>query len=127
MLNFKKEHLSTAELAKITTLTDGKFDVGVMTELLTKIGASLAYYEPDAMVKSYLYQHSRSLVWDRDKLNFRNPKDKDSRNKGDPKILKGSPIMIQRAPNKSVRSATSLRLILKISVGALLVDKREPT
>jgi hypothetical protein len=48
MLNFKKDHLGTAELAKISSLADGTFDVGVMTKPLTKIGASLAYYEPDA-------------------------------------------------------------------------------
>ena len=88
MLNFKKDHLSTTELGKIATLTDGIFDVGVMTKLLTKIGASLTYYEPDAMVKSYLYQHSHSLGWERDKLHFRNPKEKDPRNKGDPKNSK---------------------------------------
>jgi hypothetical protein len=85
MLNFKKDHLSTTELGKISSLTEGVFDVGVLTKLLTKVGASLQYYEPDAMVKSYLYQHSHSLGWDRDKLHFRNPKEKDSRNKGDSK------------------------------------------
>ena len=88
MLSFKKDHLSQTELGKISTLTDGVFDVAVMTKLLTKIGASLVYYEPDARVKSYLYQHSHSLGWDRDKLHFRNPKEKDSRNKGDSKSPK---------------------------------------
>jgi hypothetical protein len=88
MLNFKKDHLSSTELGKIATLTEGIFDVGVMTKLLTKIGVSLTYYEPDAMVKSYLYQHAHSLGWDRDKLHFRNPKEKDSRTKGDHKSVK---------------------------------------
>ncbi len=91
MLNFQKDHLGTTELGKISSLTDGIFDVGVMTKLLTKIGASLAYYEPDAMVKSYLYQHSHSLGWDRDKLHFRNPKEKDPRTKGDSKSPKRKP------------------------------------
>jgi hypothetical protein len=91
MLNFKKDHLSNAELGKIAQLTKGIFDVEIMTKLLTKIGASLAYYEPDAMVKSYLYQHSHSLGWERDKLHFRNPKEKDSRTKGDSKGPKRKP------------------------------------
>ncbi len=88
MLNFKKDHLSNAELGKIAQLTEGIFDVEIMTKLLTKLGASLTYYEPDAMVKSYLYQHAHSLGWDRDKLHFRNPKEKDFRTKGDHKSVK---------------------------------------
>jgi hypothetical protein len=59
-----------------------------LTKLLTKLGASLEYYEPDAIVKSYLYQHAHSLGWDKDKLNFRNPKEKDSRHKGDSRSTK---------------------------------------
>ena len=105
MLNFKKVHLSTTELGKIATLTEGIFDVAVMTKLLTKIGASLEYYEPDAMVKSYLYQHSHSLGWDRDKLHFRNPKEKDSHNKGDSKSSKRGSSNEKRDP-KSKRQRT---------------------
>jgi hypothetical protein len=66
LLNFKKAHLTQNELGKITALATGIFDVATMTKLLTKLGASLEYYEPDAMVKSYLYQHAQSLGWDRD-------------------------------------------------------------
>jgi hypothetical protein len=54
MLNFRKDHLSTTEIGKISTLSDGIFDVAVMTKLLTQIAASLTHYEPDAMVKSEL-------------------------------------------------------------------------
>jgi hypothetical protein len=105
MLNFRKDHLSPTEIGKISTLTDGIFDVAVVTKLLTKIGASLMYYEPDAMVKSYLYQHSHSLGWERDKLHFRNPKEKDSRIKGDPKSSKRKPSNDKRDP-KSKRQKT---------------------
>ncbi len=52
LLNFKKAHLTQNELGKITTLATGIFDVATMTKLLTKLGASLKYYEPDAMVKT---------------------------------------------------------------------------
>jgi hypothetical protein len=88
LLNFKKAHLTQNELGKITTLATGIFDVATMTKLLTKLGASLEYYEPDAMVKSYLYQHAQSLGWDRDKLNFRNAKERDSKQRGDPRSSK---------------------------------------
>jgi hypothetical protein len=37
MLSFKKDHLSNAELGKIAQLTEGIFDVAVMTKLLTKL------------------------------------------------------------------------------------------
>jgi hypothetical protein len=91
ILNFKKAHFTQTELGKISTLAAGIFDVAYisMTKILTKLlGASLEYYEPDAMVKSYLYQHSQSLGWDRDKLNFRNPKERDSKQKGDSRSSK---------------------------------------
>jgi hypothetical protein len=88
LLNFKKAHLTQNELGKINTLATGIFDVATMTKLLTKLGASLEYYEPDNMVKIYLYQHAQSLGWDRDKLNFRNPKEKDSKQRGDPRPSK---------------------------------------
>ena len=91
LLNFKRAHLNQNELTKISTLADGVFDVATMTKLLTKLGASLEYYEPDAMVKSYLYQHAQSLGWDRDKLNFRNPKERDSKQRGDPRSSKRKP------------------------------------
>jgi hypothetical protein len=55
LLNFKKAHLTQNELTKIAALADGIFDVDSLTKLLTKLGASLKYYEPDAMVKIYLY------------------------------------------------------------------------
>jgi hypothetical protein len=58
MLNFRKDHLTNAEVAKVKDLSEGGFDIAVMKKLLTKLGASLVYYEPDAMVKSYLYQHA---------------------------------------------------------------------
>ncbi len=88
LLNFKKAQLPQNELGKIATLATGIFDVATMTKLLTKLGASLEYYEPDAMVKSYLYQYAQSLGWDRDKLNFRNPKERDSKQRGDPRSSK---------------------------------------
>jgi hypothetical protein len=40
------------------------------------------------MVKSYLYQHAQSLGWDRGKLNFRNPKERDSKQREDPRSPK---------------------------------------
>jgi hypothetical protein len=86
--NFKKAHLTQNELGKITTLATGIFDVATMTKLLTKLGASLEYYEPDAMVKSYLYQHAQSLGWDRDELNVQNPKERDSNQRGNPRSSK---------------------------------------
>jgi hypothetical protein len=61
IISFRRSHLTPNEIGRITTLTTGVFDIAVMTKLLTKLGASLEYYEPDAMVKSYLYQHSHSL------------------------------------------------------------------
>jgi hypothetical protein len=88
LLNFKKAHLTQNELGKIATLATGIFDVATVTKLLTKLGASLEYYELDAMVKSYLYQHAQSLGWDRDKLSFRNPKKRDSKQKEDSKSSK---------------------------------------
>jgi hypothetical protein len=88
LLNFKKAHLTPNELGKINTLATGIFDVATMTKLLTKLGASLEYYEPDNMVKSYLNQHAQSLGWNRDKLNFRNPKEKYSKQRGDPRSSK---------------------------------------
>ncbi len=91
MLNFKKDHLSNAELGKIEQLTEGIFDVGVMTKLLTKIGASLAYYEPGAMVKSYLYQHSHSLGWETS-FTSEIPRKKIPVLKGIPKVIKESPL-----------------------------------
>ncbi len=81
MLNFRKDHLTNAEVGKVNTLSKGVFDIAVMKKLLTKLGASLVYYEPNAMVKSYLYQHANSLGWTKDKLNFNNPRDKDSKRK----------------------------------------------
>jgi hypothetical protein len=84
MLNFRKDHLTTNEVGKINTLSEGIFDIAVMKKLLTKLGTSLVYYEPDAMVKSYLYQHAYSLGWAKDKLNFSNPKDKGSHNRREP-------------------------------------------
>ncbi len=86
--SFRRSHLTPQELGRITALTTGVFDIAILTKLLTKLGASLEYYEPDAMVKSYLYQHSHSLGWDKDKLNFRNPKERDSRHKGDSRSAK---------------------------------------
>jgi hypothetical protein len=70
--------LTTNEIGKVNTLSEGIFDIAVMKKLLTKLEASLAYYEPDAMVKSYFYQHANSLGWAKDKLNFSNPKGKGS-------------------------------------------------
>ncbi len=81
MLNFRKDHLTTNEIGKVNALSEGVFDIAVMKKLLTKLGFSLVYYEPDAMVKSYLYQHANSLGWAKDKLNFNNPNDKGSHNK----------------------------------------------
>ncbi len=75
-------------MGKIAALAMGIFDVVALTTLLTKLGASLEYYEPYAMVKSYLYQHVQSLGRDRDKLNFRNPKERDSKHKGDSRSSK---------------------------------------
>ncbi len=126
MLNFKKDHLSNAELGKIAQLTEGIFDVGVMTKLLTKIGASLAYYEPDAMVKSYLYQHSHSLGWDRDKFHFRNPKEKDSRTKGDSKGPKRKPSSDARDSRHKRQKLDTLK-IREINAGENRVDKRART
>jgi hypothetical protein len=84
MLDFRKDHLTNTEVGKVNTLSEGVFDIAVMKNLLTKLGASLVYYEPDAMVKSYLYQHANSLGWTNDKLNFNNPKDKGSHSKREP-------------------------------------------
>ncbi len=84
MLNFRKDHLTNAEVGRVSTPSEGIFDIAIMKKLLTKLGASLSYYESDAMVKSYLYQHANSLGCAKDKLNFNNPKDKGSYNRREP-------------------------------------------
>jgi hypothetical protein len=127
MLNFKKDHLSQTELGKISALTDGVFDVAVMTKLLTKIGASLVYYEPDAMVKSYLYQYSHSLGWNRDKLPSETPRKRIPVIKGIPKVLKGSPLITQETPVTSDKSTTQPRFVLGTYVGEKCVDRKART
>jgi len=96
LISFRRSHLTPQELGRITTLTTGVFDIAILTKLLTKLGASLEYYEPDAMVKNYLFQHSHSLGWDKDKLHFRIPKERESRHKGDSRSTK------RKSPNSKI-------------------------
>jgi hypothetical protein len=104
MLNFRKDHLTNAEVAKVKDLSEGVFDIAVMKKLLTKLGASLVYFEPDAMVKSYLYQHANSLGWAKDKLNFNNPKDKGSHNKREPSDSKRKRLTTKGDVTRDARS-----------------------
>jgi hypothetical protein len=109
LINFRRSHLNPQDVGRISTLTTGVFDIAIFTRLLTKLGASLEYYEPDAMVKSYLFQHSHSLGWDKDKLNFRNPKEKDSRHKGDSRSTK------RKSPNSKIEGRDNKSKRLKVN------------
>jgi hypothetical protein len=109
IISFRRSHFTPQELGRITTLATGVFDIAILTNLLTKLGASLEYYEPGAMVKSYLYQHSHSLGRDKDKLHFRNPKEKDSRHKGDSRSTKRKP------PNPKIEGRDNKAKRLKVN------------
>ena len=106
----------------ISTLTEGIFDVAVMTKLLTKIGASLEYYEPYAMVKSYLYQqyHSDGIEIS---YTFETPRKRIPVIKGIPKVLKGGPPMKRGTLSLSDRGPIRLGFDPVNNVGASIANK----
>jgi hypothetical protein len=73
---FQESHLSTADVVKVATLADGKFDDTVLYKLLSSLLTSFELYNPDNTVMIYLKQHSQALRWET-KFDFRPPKEKE--------------------------------------------------
>ena len=84
MKTFRESHLTTADVAKVATLSDGKFDDTVLYRLLSSLSTSFELYSPDNTVMIYLKQHSQALRWEH-KFDFRPPKEKASRITSHPK------------------------------------------
>ena len=76
MKTFRESHLTTADVAKVATLSDGKFDDTVLYRLLSSLSTSFEQYSPDNTVMIYLKQHSQALRWEH-KFDFRPPKEKE--------------------------------------------------
>jgi hypothetical protein len=76
MKTFRESHLTTADVAKAATLSDGKFDDTVLYRLLSSLSTSFEPYSPDNTVMIYLKQHSQALRWEH-KFDFRPPKEKE--------------------------------------------------
>jgi hypothetical protein len=83
MKTFRESHLTTADVAKVATLSDGKFDDTVLYRLLSSLSTSFELYSPDNTAMIYLKQHSQALRWEH-KFDFRPPKEKE-RDKSDHK------------------------------------------
>jgi hypothetical protein len=84
MKTFQASHLSTQDIAKVKTLSTGKFDDTVLYRLLSLLSTSFELYSPDNTVMIYLKQHSQALRWEH-KFDFRPPKEKEkdkSKHKG---------------------------------------------
>jgi hypothetical protein len=84
------------------------------------------------MVKSYFYQHAQSLGWDRDKLNSRNPKERDSKQKGDSRSSKRkSPTSTRDGMVETQRASVSNRSLKRFphapNVSEKHAVKRAPT
>ncbi len=76
MKTFQASHLSTQDIAKVKTLSTGKFDDTVLYRLLSLLSTSFELYSPDNTVMIYLKQHSQALRWEH-KFDFRPPKEKE--------------------------------------------------
>ncbi len=61
MRTFQGPHLNTGYVAKVATLSDGKFDDTVLYRLLSSLSTSFELYNPDNTVMIYLKQHSQAL------------------------------------------------------------------
>jgi hypothetical protein len=83
MKTFQVSRLSTGNVDKVATLSDGKFDDTVLYKLLLSLSTSFEPYNPDNTVMIYLKQHSQALRWEH-KFDFRPPKEKE-RDKSDHK------------------------------------------
>ena len=86
MKTFQSAHLGTADVAKISKLSDGKFDDTVLYRLTSVLTTSFESYNPDNAIMTYLKQHAQALRWEH-KLDFRPPREKE-RSKTKTKIRK---------------------------------------
>ena len=76
MKTFQASHLNAGDVAKVATLSEGKFDDTVLYKLLTSLSTSFEPYNPDNTVMIYLKQHSQALRWEH-KFDFRPPREKE--------------------------------------------------
>ena len=119
MKTFQLAHLGTQDVAKISKLSDGKFDDTVLYRLASVLTTSFESYNPDNTVMTYLKQHAQALRWEH-KLDFRPPKEKEKeqnrdKDKEDGRSQKRKP-KSSRKPDGSSSSTKKLRM----------TDKRVP-
>ncbi len=64
MKTFQVTHLSTSDIPKVKSLSDGKFDDTVLYRLVSALATSFESYNPDNTIMIYLKQHAQALRWD---------------------------------------------------------------